>query len=256
MADIPLANMSGTDIRSRSTESLLTVNGLRCGYGRSEVLHGVDIAVTESEITCLIGANGAGKTTLIKAIVGIVPVRAGSIHFGGRDITKASTPARVEQGLAVVPEGRGVLPQLSVYENLLMGGYVQRGAHWLSGEMERIFNLFPILAERRGQPAGSLSGGEQQMLVIGRALMSRPKLLVLDEPSFGLAPKVVQTIFEVITELQESGLTILLVEQNASIALQVSQYGYVLESGNCILAAETEKLRNDTLVRDIYLGSG
>jgi branched-chain amino acid transport system ATP-binding protein len=235
---------------------MLEIAGLTCGYGRAEVIHGVDLVVRRGEIVCLIGANGAGKTTLIRALVGLLPARTGTIRLGGHDVTSLSTPARVERGLAVVPEGRGVLPQLSVGENLLMGGYVRRSESWLGREMDRVMTLFPILAERREQAAGTLSGGEQQMLVIGRALMSRPSLLVLDEPSFGLAPKIVDMIFKVVTELQAAGLTILLVEQNANIALEVSQRGYVLESGHCILADETSRLRDNTLVRDIYLGSG
>lgn len=237
-------------------ENMLEVAGLSCGYGRAQVIHGVDLAVRQGEIACLIGANGAGKTTLIRALVGLIPARTGSIRLAGRDVTGLSTPARVELGLAVVPEGRGVLPQLSVGENLLMGGYTRRSEAWLDEEMDRVLRLFPILAERREQTAGTLSGGEQQMLVIGRALMSRPRLLVLDEPSFGLAPKVVDTIFEVIADLRTTGLTILLVEQNANLALEVSQGGYVLESGACILADEASRLRDNPLVRDIYLGAG
>ena len=238
------------------SETMLAVSGLRCGYGRAEVIHGVDLSVSRGEIACLIGANGAGKTTLIRAILGLIPARAGAIQFRGEDITAQSTPARIERGIAVVPEGRGVLPRLSVDENLLMGAYVRRREAGLADDQDRIFAMFPILAERRQQLAGTLSGGEQQMLVIGRALMSRPQLLILDEPSFGLAPKIVQSIFEVIGRLRETGLTILLVEQNASIALQVAQHGFVLESGSCLLAAEAGKLRNDPMVRDIYLGSG
>lgn len=239
-----------------SAEVMLAVSGLRCGYGRSEVIHGVDLSVKKGEIACLIGANGAGKTTLIRAILGVVPAREGSVRFGNEDITSQSTASRIERGLAVVPEGRGVLPRLSVNDNLRMGAYVRRGDASIHEDIDRVFTMFPILAERREQVAGTLSGGEQQMLVIGRALMSRPRLLILDEPSFGLAPKIVQSIFEVIAGLRETGLTILLVEQNASIALQVAQHGFVLESGSCLLAAEAAKLRGDPMVRDIYLGSG
>jgi branched-chain amino acid transport system ATP-binding protein len=171
-------------------------------------------------------------------------------------VTALRTSTRVELGLAVVPEGRGVLSQLTVGENLLLGGYVRRSESWLNDEMERVFALFPILSERCDQLAGTLSGGEQQMLVIGRALMSRPRLLILDEPSFGLAPKIIDKIFEAVTELKSRGLTILLVEQNANVALEVSQRGYVLESGQCILSNAAASLRNDTMVRDIYFGSG
>ncbi len=236
-------------------DQVLTVEGLRCGYGRAEVVHGLDLSVARGEIVCLIGANGAGKSTVIKAIVGVIPTWSGTVKLCGADITAASTPARVERGLAIAPEGRGVLSQLSVGENLLMGGYVRRSEAWLPQEMERVLGLFPILAERREQPAGTLSGGEQQMLVIGRALMSRPRLLILDEPSFGLAPRIVDKIFDVVMELRADGLTILLVEQNANVALEISQRGYVMESGACILTDDASRLRDNPLVRDIYLGS-
>jgi branched-chain amino acid transport system ATP-binding protein len=162
----------------------------------------------------------------------------------------------VELGVGIVPEGRGVLAQLTVAENLLLGGYVRRSEAWLADEMDRVLGLFPILAERREQLAGTLSGGEQQMLVIGRALMSRPRLLILDEPSFGLAPKIIDKIFEVVTQLRAGGLTILLVEQNANVALEVSQRGYVLDSGTCILSDAAATLRHDARVRDIYFGAG
>jgi branched-chain amino acid transport system ATP-binding protein len=238
------------------SDTILHVDGLRCGYGRAEVIHNLDLKVARGEIVCLIGANGAGKSTAIKAIVGLIPALSGSIRLCGLDVTHERTATRVELGLAVVPEGRGVLSQLTVEENLLLGGYVRRSEAWLTEEMDRVFGLFPILSERRDQLAGTLSGGEQQMLVIGRALMSRPRLLILDEPSFGLAPKIIDRIFEVVTELRARGLTILLVEQNANVALEVSQRGYVLESGSCILSDAAEILRKDTLVRDIYFGSG
>jgi len=237
-------------------ENILAVKGLRCGYGRTEVIHNLDLDVARGEIVCLIGANGAGKSTVIKAIVGLIPAVSGTIGLCGRDVTTVRTWTRVELGLAVVPEGRGVLPQLTVAENLLLGGYVRRSESWLDEERERVLALFPILSQRCDQLAGTLSGGEQQMLVIGRALMSRPRLLILDEPSFGLAPKIIDRIFEAVTELRARGLTILLVEQNANVALEVSQRGYVLESGHCILCDEAASLRNDTLVRDIYFGSG
>ena len=236
-------------------DCVLSVRHLHCGYGRTEVIHGADIDVARGEIVCLIGANGAGKSTLIKAVAGLVPASRGSVTLCGRDVTRASTPARVELGLAIVPEGRGVLPQMSVEDNLMMGGYVRRSASWLAEEKDRIFASMPVLTERRTQAAGTLSGGEQQMLVIGRALMSRPRLLVLDEPSFGLAPKIVEAIFRLVTELQARGLTILLVEQNASIALQVADRGYVIESGACILHDRASRLRDNPLVRDIYLGT-
>jgi branched-chain amino acid transport system ATP-binding protein len=239
-----------------ASETVLAVKGLRCGYGRTEVIHNLDLEVARGEIVCLIGANGAGKSTVIKAVVGLIPAASGSIGLCGRDVTALRTSTRVELGLAVVPEGRGVLPQLTVAENLLLGGYVRRSESWLNEEMERVLALFPILSERCDQLAGTLSGGEQQMLVIGRALMSRPRLLILDEPSFGLAPKIIDKIFEAVTELKSRGLTILLVEQNANVALEVSQRGYVLESGHCILSDAAASLRSDTMVRDIYFGAG
>jgi branched-chain amino acid transport system ATP-binding protein len=241
---------------AEAPETVLAVRGLRCGYGRTEVVHNLDLDVAHGEIVCLIGANGAGKSTVIKAIVGLIPLSSGTIGLCGRDVTALRTSTRVELGLAVVPEGRGVLSQLTVGENLLLGGYVRRSESWLNDEMERVFALFPILSERCDQLAGTLSGGEQQMLVIGRALMNRPRLLILDEPSFGLAPKIIDKIFEAVTELKSRGLTILLVEQNANVALEVSQRGYVLESGQCILSNAAASLRNDTMVRDIYFGSG
>jgi branched-chain amino acid transport system ATP-binding protein len=241
---------------SDATETILAVDGLRCGYGRTEVIHDLELDVRRGEIVCLIGANGAGKSTVIKAVIGLIPAWAGTIKLCGRDVTTIRTATRVELGLGIVPEGRGVLPQLTVSENLLLGGYVRRSESWLAEEMDRVLGLFPILAERREQLAGTLSGGEQQMLVIGRALMSRPRLLILDEPSFGLAPKIIDKIFEVVTQLRAGGLTILLIEQNANLALEVSQRGYVLDSGSCILSDAAATLRTDARVRDIYFGAG
>jgi branched-chain amino acid transport system ATP-binding protein len=241
---------------SDATETILAVDGLRCGYGRTEVIHDLNLDVRRGEIVCLIGANGAGKSTVIKAVIGLIPAWSGAIRLCGRDVTAIRTATRVKLGLGIVPEGRGVLPQLTVGENLLLGGYVRRSEPWLADEMDRVFGLFPILAERREQLAGTLSGGEQQMLVIGRALMSRPRLLILDEPSFGLAPKIIDKIFEVVTQLRAGGLTILLIEQNANVALEVSQRGYVLDSGACFLSDDAATLRRDARVRDIYFGAG
>jgi branched-chain amino acid transport system ATP-binding protein len=238
------------------SETILSLDGLCCGYGRTQVIHDLALDVRRGEIVCLIGANGVGKSTVIKAIVGVVPATAGTITLCGRDVTHVRTATRVELGLGIVPEGRGVLAQLTVAENLLLGSYVRRSESWLAEEMDRVLGLFPILAQRREQLAGTLSGGEQQMLVIGRALMSRPRLLILDEPSFGLAPKIIDRIFEVVTQLRAGGLTILLIEQNANLALEVSQRGYVLESGTCILTDDAATLRQDARVRDIYFGAG
>lgn len=244
------------DTTPLSRRAVLDVEGLICGYGRTEIIHGVDLRVHQGEIVCLIGNNGAGKSTLIKAVIGAIPTLKGLVRLRGEDLARKDMAARIGQGIAVVPEGRGVLAQLSVEDNLLMGGYVRRGAPWLDEERARIYALFPILAERRHQAAGTLSGGEQQMLVIGRALMSRPELLILDEPSFGLAPKIVESIFAVIEQLREAGNTVLLVEQNARIALRVADRGYVLASGRAILDGPADRLSEDTTVRDIYLGSG
>ena len=236
--------------------AVLDIRDLACGYGRTQIIHGVDLRVLKGEIVCLIGNNGAGKSTLIKAIIGAIPTTGGEVRLRGEDLARQDMASRISRGIAVVPEGRGVLAQLSVEDNLLMGGYVRRGAPWLAEEMARIYALFPILAERRTQMAGTLSGGEQQMLVIGRALMSRPELLILDEPSFGLAPKIVESIFAVIERLRDAGNTVLLVEQNARIALRVADRGYVLASGRAILDGPAGWLSENTTVRDIYLGSG
>lgn len=236
--------------------AVLDIRELVCGYGRTQIIHRVDLKVLKGEIVCLIGNNGAGKSTLIKAIIGAIPTTGGEVRLRGEDLARQDMASRISRGIAVVPEGRGVLAQLSVEDNLLMGGYVRRGAPWLAQEMDRIYALFPILAERRAQMAGTLSGGEQQMLVIGRALMSRPELLILDEPSFGLAPKIVDSIFAVIERLRDAGNTVLLVEQNARIALRVADRGYVLATGRSILDGPADWLSENTTVRDIYLGSG
>lgn len=244
------------DLTPLTRLAVLDVAGLTCGYGRTQIIHGVDLRVLQGEIVCLIGNNGAGKSTLIKAVIGAIATTGGQVRLRGEDLARQDMAARISRGIAVVPEGRGVLAQLSVEDNLLMGGYVRRGADWIEEEMERIYALFPILAERRAQMAGTLSGGEQQMLVIGRALMSRPELLILDEPSFGLAPKIVESIFAVIERLRDDGNTVLLVEQNARIALRVADRGYVLASGRAILDGPADELSGNTTVRDIYLGSG
>ncbi|MDR5653255.1 ABC transporter ATP-binding protein [Ruixingdingia sedimenti] len=235
--------------------ALLQVENVSCGYGRSEVIHEVGMEVRQGETVCLIGPNGAGKSTLIKAITGLIRPGAGRIRFAGQDITAAPPPRRVEAGIALVPEGRGVLPTMTVEENLMLGGYVRRREIDIAAEMDRMMRLFPVLAERRSQTASTLSGGEQQQLVIARGLMSRPKLLILDEPSFGVAPLIVAQIFRTIRELAEAGTTILLVEQNANMALEVAQRGYVFESGRCVTSGATADLRENDLVREVYLGA-
>jgi branched-chain amino acid transport system ATP-binding protein len=234
--------------------NLLELKHLEVAYGGIKAVKGIDLEVAEGEMVCLIGANGAGKTTTLKAIAGLVPAAAGAIRYRGSAIGGTRSFRLVEQGLALVPEGRGVFGQLTVQENLAMGAYVRDDARAVELDLTRIFGLFPRLLERRGQSAGTLSGGEQQMLAIGRALMSRPKLLLLDEPSMGLAPMVVQKIFETILAVAKEGVTILLVEQNARLALQVSSRGYVMESGLITLSGAGRDLLNDAKVRAAYLG--
>jgi branched-chain amino acid transport system ATP-binding protein len=234
---------------------LLQLDNIRCGYGRGDVIVGLSLEVRRGETVCLIGPNGAGKSTLMKTIIGLIHPTSGRIVFDGRDITATPSHERVEIGIALVPEGRGVLPTLSVEENLLLGGYVRRKEPAVRTDMDRLMTLFPVLEQRKSQIASTLSGGEQQMLVIARALMSRPKLLILDEPSFGLAPLVVASIFRTVTELCSTGTTILLVEQNANMALDVSSRGYVIEAGRCALGGTTAELRESSVVRKVYLGA-
>lgn len=235
---------------------LLEATDITCRYGTIEAVHGVSLGVSRGEIVALIGPNGAGKSTLIRALAGLQRPSSGRIALFGQDVTRLSGPARVELGLALVPEGRGVLPTLSVHDNLRMGAYTRRHEPWVTEQLRFVLDLFPVLAERRQQAAGTLSGGEQQMLVIGRALMSRPQLIMLDEPSFGLAPKIVSRVFDVIQELRRLGTTFLLVEQNAHMALGIADRGYVLESGFCILTDTAARLRDNPIVKDIYLGTG
>ena len=234
--------------------SLLEVSGLKISYGGINAVKGIDLAVEEGEMVALIGANGAGKTTTLKAICGILAPAGGSVHYGGADVTGAACHTLVERGLALVPEGRHVFGRLTVEENLEMGAYARRDAAAIKADLQRMYQLFPRLYERRRQTAGTLSGGEQQMLAIGRALMSAPKLLLLDEPSMGLAPLMVQRIFETIRKVASEGVTVLLVEQNAKLALEVSQRGYVMESGLITLTAASAALINDPQVRQAYLG--
>ncbi|MBE0622520.1 MAG: ABC transporter ATP-binding protein [Burkholderiales bacterium] len=234
--------------------NLLELRRLEVSYGGIKAVKGIDLGVPKGELVCLIGTNGAGKTTTLKAISGLLPVAADAILYDGKPI--GGTPAfeLVRRGLALVPEGRGVFGQLSVLENLAMGAYVRSDAVAVKRDLERVLSLFPRLAERSGQSAGTLSGGEQQMLAIGRALMSRPKLLLLDEPSMGLAPLMVQKIFETILEVAKEGVTILLVEQNARLALEVSSRGYVMETGLITLSGPARELLVDPKVRAAYLG--
>jgi len=233
--------------------SLLEVNGLEVRYGGIRAVRGIDLAVEEGELVCLIGANGAGKSSTLRAIAGLHPPGAGAVRYAGRDLAGTRAFERARAGLVLVPEGRGVFPQLTVDENLDMGAYA-RADREVEADRERVFRLFPRLRERRGQTGGTLSGGEQQMLAIGRALMSRPKLLLLDEPSMGLAPIVVQLIFEVIHEINALGVTCLLVEQNARAALALARRGYVMESGAITLSGPAAELADDPKVIEAYLG--
>jgi branched-chain amino acid transport system ATP-binding protein len=234
--------------------SLLEVRGLRISYGGINAVKGIDLEVKQGEMVALIGANGAGKTTTLKAICGIVQPAAGKVYYEGADVTAAQSYSLVERGLALVPEGRGVFGRLTVEENLQMGAYTRRDNAAVKRDLERVYELFPRLRERRRQTGGTLSGGEQQMLAIGRALMSAPKLLLLDEPSMGLAPLMVQRIFDTIRRVAAEGVTVLLVEQNAKVALELSARGYVMESGYITLADSAPALLDNPQVRQAYLG--
>jgi branched-chain amino acid transport system ATP-binding protein len=235
---------------------LLSLDGLRAGYGAgADVLHGVSLEVAEGELVCLIGANGAGKTTLLRSIMGLLPPRAGSIALGGQPVGGLPTHAIARLGASMVPEGRGVFPGLTVLDNLRLaatpwGG----GGAALAAEMDRVFALFPILAERRAQHAWSLSGGQQQMLAISRALIARPRLMLLDEPSLGLAPNLVEQVFDTLAAINRGGVAILLVEQNALMALEISHRGYVIELGRIVAANTAATLLGDERVQRAYLG--
>jgi branched-chain amino acid transport system ATP-binding protein len=234
--------------------SLLEIHALKIAYGGINAVKGIDLTVNEGEMVALIGANGAGKTSTLKAISGVLTPSAGRVLYRGADVTGAAAYTLVERGLALVPEGRQVFGRLTVQENLRMGAYARRDATGVKADQERMYQLFPRLYERRTQTAGTLSGGEQQMLAIARALMSAPKLLLLDEPSMGLAPLMVQRIFETIRKVATEGVTVLLVEQNAKLALELSQRGYVMESGTITLSAQSSALLSDPQVRQAYLG--
>jgi len=237
--------------------TMLEISDLVVNYGSIAALHGISLKVEKGQIVTLIGANGAGKTTTLRAISGITPARSGSIRFNGEEIRTLPPHKIVARSLCHVPEGRMVFANLSVMENLLLGAYLRRDKEKFPADLDYIFGIFPRLKEREKQSAGTLSGGEQQMLAIGRALMSRPSCLMLDEPSLGIAPLLVKTIFEKIVEVnRELGITILLVEQNANLALEISNYGYVLETGRIILANKAKQLWEDPKVRESYLGGG
>jgi branched-chain amino acid transport system ATP-binding protein len=236
------------------TATLLKVNGLKVAYGGIEAVKGVDFEVHEGELVTLIGSNGAGKTTTMKAITGILPMNDGDIEYLGKSIRGRGAWDLVKEGLAMVPEGRGVFTRMSVAENLQMGAHIRNDKAEVSADTDRMFTLFPRLKERRDQLAGTLSGGEQQMLAMARGLMSRPKVLLMDEPSMGLSPILVDKIFEIVREVSSQGVTILLVEQNASRALQIADRGYVMESGLITMHGEARQMLSDPKVRAAYLG--
>jgi len=236
------------------TVPLLELRKLAVAYGGIQAVKGIDLHVAEGELVCLIGANGAGKTTTLKGICSLLPVRSGTVQYAGSDVTGRPAFELVRQGLAMVPEGRGVFGALTIEENLQMGAYTRNDRAEVRADTERVFDLFPRLRERRRQTAGTLSGGEQQMLAIARALMSRPRLLLLDEPSMGLAPLMVQKVFETILAVSKEGVTILLIEQNAKLALEVSNRGYVMESGEITLTGGADSMLHDPKVRAAYLG--
>ena len=234
---------------------LLHVNQLDSYYGRSQTLHGVSLTVEEGELVCVLGANGAGKSTLLKNIIGLVKPRQGSIEFSGKRIEQMAAFQIVREGVTLCPEDKKIFPQMSVLKNLLLGAWVHGSDHSrIQKNINDVFELFPILNDRQSQMAGTLSGGEQQMMVIGRSLMSNPKLLMLDEPSLGIAPLVVARIFEVIREINRRGTTILLVEQNASISLKTASRGYIMETGQLILEGKAGDLLQDEKVKKAYLG--
>ena len=235
----------------------LEIKDLRVHYGKIEAIKGVSVVVNQGEIVTLIGANGAGKTTILKTISGLRPVTSGSITFDGVDLNKIPAHKRVDLGISQVPEGRGIFPGMTVLENLEMGKFNRKSRKdEMVEDLELVYGLFPRLKERMAQAGGTLSGGEQQMLAMGRALMARPKVLLLDEPSMGLAPQMIANIFRIITEINKQGVTILLVEQNAQQALQRADRAYILETGNVTKEAAASDLLNDPAVREAYLGTG
>ena len=233
---------------------LLQLEDVVLVYGKIEALHGISLEVDEGEIVTLIGANGAGKTSTMRAVSGVRGIHSGKIIFDGEDITSLRADQRVKKGLCLAPEGRGIFPGMTVTENLDMGAYTRKDKAEMAQDFERVFGLFPRLKERHKQVAGTMSGGEQQMLAIGRALMARPRLLCLDEPSMGLAPKLIQQIFDIITEISSQGTTILVVEQNAKQALSRAHRGYVLETGKIVKTGKGSDLLDDPSIREAYLG--
>ncbi|QDF99160.1 ABC transporter ATP-binding protein [Azoarcus sp. DD4] len=233
---------------------LLQLKGLQIAYGGIQAVKGIDLELHTGELVCLIGANGAGKTTTLNAVAGVLPVAGGDIHYAGERLNAVPAHKRLRRGIALVPEGRGIFTRLTVEENLRMGAYTRKDKDGIEADLEKVYAMLPRVKERLPQVAGTLSGGEQQMVAIGRALLSRPRLLLLDEPSMGLAPLVVEKIFEVVQSVAREGVTILLVEQNANLALEFAQRGYVMESGKITLTGSGNELLANTKVRAAYLG--
>jgi branched-chain amino acid transport system ATP-binding protein len=234
--------------------AMLEVNDIHTYYGNIHALKGVSISVNEGEIVTLIGGNGAGKTSTLRSICGVIKPRSGSIYFEGEDLSAFKTHEIISKGVAIVPEGRGIFARLTVAENLDMGAYYRDDKSQIEQELDRVFTLFPRLEERRNQVGGTLSGGEQQMLATARALMARPRLLLMDEPSMGLAPVLVESVFNTISEINKEGTTILLVEQNAHMALQIANRGYVIQTGEIVLSDTAKGLRKNPMVQKAYLG--
>ena len=234
-------------------EPLLRLEGINTYYGQMHILQDVNLEVGEGELVCLLGGNASGKSTTLKTVLGIVPSRSGSVSFGGEDVTRFSTSRRIERGLAIVPENRRLFGPMTVLENLEMGAYLRPRAD-LKDDLDRVYSLFPHLAERRKQLAGTLSGGEQQMVAMGRALMGRPKLLIMDEPSMGLAPILVERSFEIIQEVNQAGVALLVVEQNANVSLSIADRGYVLSTGRIVLEGKASELIQHEELRKAYLG--
>jgi len=234
--------------------AMLKISGLQVNYGGIQAVKGIDLEVRQGELVTLIGANGAGKTTTMKAITGLKPFSAGNIEFIGEPVRGVPTHELLKRGLAMVPEGRGIFARMTILENMQMGAYLRRDRNGIKADIERMFGFFPRLQERASQLAGTLSGGEQQMLAMARAILSRPKLLLLDEPSMGLSPIMVERIFEVVREISKEGITVLLVEQNARLALQAANRGYVMDSGLITMQGDAKTMLDDPKVRAAYLG--
>ena len=235
---------------------MLKLIGIETFYGKIKALHGVSLEVLEGQLVCILGANGAGKSTILKTICGIAEAEYGTIHFNNQEINNLDPDKIIDKGISLVPENRRIFSELSVYENLSMGGFLIRDRKKFEKRIEEVVSYFPVLQDRSNQKAGTLSGGEQQMLAIGRALMLKPRLLLLDEPSLGLSPKLVDEVFTIIQNLHKSGVTILLVEQNVNHALKIADYGYVLTSGKIFLSGTYDELYKEEKVRDMYLGEG